>query len=141
MKFRSSMVATLIIRNDSIKVTARHYIDIAPPGTVVKFYAPKRTLPQNDKMWAMLTEVSQQATLRGNKKTPEKWKLIFMQACGHEIKFEEGLDEGVFFPIGHSSSRLSKNHMIQLIEFIYWFGAENGVVFNDIPQAPETAEG
>lgn len=134
------MPATLILRNDNIKATAHKWIEVAPPDTVVKFYKPKRTIDQNDKMWAMLTEVSQQTTLRGGKKTSEQWKLIFMQACGHEIKFEEGLEEGVFFPIGHSSSRLSKDHMSQLIEFIYWFGAENGVKFNDVPQAPEAQQ-
>lgn len=130
------MVAVLILRSDNIKATARHYIDIAPPDTVVKFYKPKRTLPQNDKMWAMLTEVSEQATHHGNKKSPESWKLIMMEALGHEIQFEESLEKGRFFPIGHKSSQLSKDHMSQLIEFIYYFGANNGVIFNDVSQAP-----
>ena len=36
------------------------YIDAAPMGTRVLFNAAKRSLDQNAKMWAMLTEVAAQ---------------------------------------------------------------------------------
>ena len=105
---------------------------MAPPETIVTFESePTRTKMQNAKMWVLLAEVAKQATLRGKKKPKERWKLIMLQALGHEIEYEEGLEEGQFFPVGHQSSQLSKDHMSQLIEFIYYFGAENGVTFND----------
>jgi hypothetical protein len=130
------MVATLILRNDNIKATARHYIDIAPPDTVVKFYKPKRTIPQNDKMWAMLSEVSAQAEHNGQKHSPEVWKALFMHSCNHEVQFVMGLS-GEPFPIGFRSSNLTVPQMKDLIEVIYQYGAEKGIVFND-PSIPET---
>jgi hypothetical protein len=52
---------------------------------------PKRTLDQNNKLWAMLTDVSVAMPL-GRRHTPDDWKAIFMNACGWECQFVEGLD-------------------------------------------------
>jgi len=125
------VVATLILRNEHIKDRALHFIKIAPVDTMVKFYSPKRTIPQNDKMWAMLSEIADQADLNGVKHTPETWKAIFMNGLGHEIRFVLGMNDEPF-PVGFRSSKLSKDQMKDLIELIYMFGAENGVEFNDI---------
>ena len=128
------MAATLIIAFDSVRATARHWVDIAPIGTVIRFEKPRRTVPQNAKMWALLTEVSRQAEHNGQKYSPENWKLLFMHACGHEVQFITGLS-GEPFPAGFRSSKLNKEQMSELIEFIYCYGAEHGVRFNDVPEA------
>lgn len=106
----------------------------APTGTRIEFKASKRTLPQNDRMWSMLTEVATQVTHLGNKYTPDQWKVLFMHACGREVQFLPGLDEKTFIPWGQSSSDLSKEEMSELIEFIFAWGAEHGVTFNDDAQ-------
>lgn len=104
-------------------------IAAAPSGAVVEVKAAKRTIPQNKLFWSILTEVSI-AKPQGRCHTPEVWKHLFMSACGHAVQFETGLD-GNPFPIGFRSSKLSKSQMAELIEFIYAWGAENGVIFSE----------
>jgi hypothetical protein len=103
----------------------------APEKTRVDFKAPKRTLPQNSRLWAMLTDIAQQATHMGRKYTPDQWKVLFMHACGREVQFLPSLDGSTFIPWGQSSSDLSKEEMAQLIEFMFAWGAEHGIVFQE----------
>ena len=102
-----------------------------PTGTRVEYKAPKRSLPQNDRFWAMLTDVATQKEHAGRKYTPDQWKILFMHACGREVQFIPSLDNATFIPWGQSSSDLSKAEMTELIEFIHAWGAEHGVVFHD----------
>jgi len=101
----------------------------APDGFIATIAEPKRTLEQNDRMWAMLTDVSV-AMPQGRRHTPDDWKAIFMNACGWECQFLEGLD-GRPFPQGFRSSQLTKSQMSALIDFISAWGDENGVVWSD----------
>lgn len=119
---------TLILpRNTAL---AHHWVDAAPQGTVLTFKKPGRTIPQNKRMWSLLAEVSHQATHIGRKFSPEDWKCLFMHAFGHESRFMVGLS-GEPFPVGFRSSKLSKDQMSELMEFISAWGAENGVRFSE----------
>ena len=117
----------------------------APTGTRVEFKAPKRTLAQNDRMWAMLTDIAAQKEHNGKRLTTEVWKVLFMHACGREVQFIPALDGATFIPWGRQSSDLSKGEMSELIDFMAAWGAENGVVFHDPtarePSARATLEG
>jgi hypothetical protein len=108
---------------------ARVLIDKAPSGFIMELREPRRTLDQNDKLWAMLTDVSV-AMPQGRRHTPDDWKAIFMNACGWECQFLEGLD-GRPFPQGFRSSKLTKTQMSALIDFIDAWGTENGVKWSD----------
>jgi hypothetical protein len=85
-------------------------------------------------MWAMLTDVAEQAEHNGRRYTPDQWKVLFMHACGREVQFIPALDGSTFIPWGQSSSDLSKQEMTDLIEFIFAWGAEHGVAFQE-PEA------
>jgi hypothetical protein len=102
-----------------------------PAGTRVEYKAPRRSLPQNDRLWAMLTDVATQKEHAGRKYDPSQWKVLFMHACGREVQFIPSLDNATFIPWGQSSSDLSKVEMTELIEFIFAWGSEHGVVFHD----------
>lgn len=118
---------TLRLANDKVRRRAHRWIDAAPVGCIVRFDPePKRSLEQNSKLWAMLSDVASQVEHNGRKHTPEAWKFLFMHACGHETRFEMGLS-GEFFPVGFRSSALSVREMAELIEFIYAYGAEKQV--------------
>jgi hypothetical protein len=109
-------------------------------GARIEFKAPKRTLDQNSLLWAALTDVAQQVDHMGQRYSPDEWKILFMHACGREVRFLPGLDGKTFVPWGQSSSDLSKQEMTDLIEFIFSWGAEHGVTFNDPnPQSSEAA--
>lgn len=125
----------IVLMTAADRFRAGRYLDAAPTATRVEFKAAKRTLPQNDRMWAMLTDVAKQKQHCGRKYTPDQWKCIFMHAIGREVQFIPSLDEKTFIPWGNRSSDLSKGEMSNLIEFILAWGSQNGVQFHD-PQAP-----
>jgi hypothetical protein len=123
------MTHKVILSSEFYRSRARHLIDKAPAGYVMTLDEPKRTLDQNNKLWAMLTDVSVAMPL-GRRHTPDDWKAIFMNACGWECQFVEGLD-GRPFPKGFRSSHLTKSQMGDLINFIQAFGDEHGVRWSD----------
>ena len=123
------MTQTVILASDTQRQLAIDMIRRAPVDAVVKISAPKRTLDQNAKMWAMISDVSR-AKPEGRMHTPEVWKCLFMSACGHAVQFEMGLDNKPF-PIGFSSSRLSKSEMADLITVIYEYGDRHGVRWSE----------
>ena len=127
--------ALVTIKAETDRLRVASWAAKAPYGTRVEFKAAKRSLPQNDRMWAMLTDVATQKEHAGRKYTTDQWKILFMHACGREVQFIPSLDNTTFIPWGQSSSDLSKSEMTDLIEFIFKWGAENGVVFHDPVEA------
>lgn len=123
------------LTSPATRATAQRYVKDAPTGTRVEFKAAKRSLPQNDKMWASLSDVSRQKEHCGRKYTPNIWKCIFMHALGRECEFVTSLDGHEPVPLGWHSSDLSKDEMSQLIEFIQAWGAQNGVKFSEPHEA------
>lgn len=123
------MARTFVLGNSHSRQLAAKSVYTAPAGYICKIAEPKRTGEQNDKMWAMLTDISVQKPL-GRRHTPDDWKAIAMNACGWECQFIEGLD-GRPFPQGFRSSQLTKTQMSTLIEWLYAFGAENGVIWTE----------
>lgn len=127
----------LVLNSRSIRDQARLWIDKAPTGTRVEFKGPKRSIEQNDRMWAMLTDVATQKTHAGRRFTTDQWKVLFMHACGRETQFLPALNGGAFVPYGQSSSDLSVSEMTELMDFIEAWGAQNGVVFSDQMESVE----
>jgi len=123
--------ATLVLVSQEIRQRAAHWAAKLPEGTRVDFKAPKRSLPQNDRMWAMLTEVSAQLPWHGIKLSADDWKLIFLDALKRELRMVPNIDGSGFVNLGRSSSDLSKGEMADLITLIEQFGANHGVTFHD----------
>lgn len=122
---------TLILNTPATRERAAKWCLHAPRGTRLEMKEPKRSLPQNDRMWAMLTDVSRQVMLNGIKLSPDDWKLVFLDALGRELRMVPNLDGTGFVNLGRSSSDLSKSEMTDLIELIFAYGAQHGVVFLD----------
>ena len=120
---------TIPLRSVESRQRACQLVAQAPDGALCRVEPPTRTLDQNAKLWAMLSDISLHKP-EGRKLTPEQWKCIFMQACGWDVQFLEGLD-GQPFPAGFRSSRMSKKQMIDLIEFIQAKGDEWGVRWSE----------
>lgn len=130
--------ALITINGKADREKAARWAMAMPAGARIEFKDAKRTLPQNDRMWAMLTDIASQKEHAGRKYTPDQWKVLFMHSCGREVQFIPSLDNSTFIPWGQSSSDLSKQEMTDLIEFMFAWGAENGVVFHD-PESQERA--
>jgi hypothetical protein len=103
----------------------------APEGTRIEFKRSKRSIPQNDRMWAMLTDVARQLEWHGQRLTPDDWKLIFLDALKREARVVPALNGDGFVNLGRSSSDLSKEEMGDLIDLIGAFGSQHGVEFAD----------
>jgi hypothetical protein len=124
--------ALAIIYDEKDRQRVLDWIKVAPIGTRVDIKGPKRTLPQSDKMWAMLSDiVRQKKTIDNQTFTTDEWKTIFIQAIGQEVNVLPTLNGRNFFSTGYSSSSLTKQAMSDLIEFIYAWGAENDVHWSD----------
>lgn len=121
--------AVLILNAMSKRLQALDWIRRAPIGTRITFQGPQRSLPQNDKMWAMLTEVSEQLDWHGQKYVPDDWKDYMMHGLRRGRWMPD--EDGGMVPIGMRSSKLSKEEFADLITFIEAFGARHGVVFSE----------
>lgn len=99
-------------------------VEESPQGYVVTVAPPKRSGPQNDRLWAMLTEIAEQVVWYGQKLTKEEWKDVFTAGLKRQ-KVVPGLDGG-FVVLGSSTSRMSKTELSDLMELMSAFGAERG---------------
>ena len=88
-----------------------------------------RSLEANKRMWAMLSDISEQVDWYGNRLAPDEWKCVFTAALKRQ-KVVPGLDGG-FVAIGSRTSQMSVVEMTELMELMTAFGAERGVQFHD----------
>ncbi|RMF04823.1 MAG: NinB family protein [Alphaproteobacteria bacterium] len=123
--------ALLILRSERDRQRAIDWARRAPLGTRIEFKSARRSLPQNDRMWAMLTDIATQKRYHGVKLSPNDWKLLFLDALKREVRTVPNLDGNGLVPLGRSSADLSKEEMSDLLELIAAWGAQNGVVFHD----------
>ena len=126
--------ALITIKTKYDRERAQRWINQAPAGTRIEYKAPRRTLPQNDRMWACLTDVATQLLWHGQKLTPDDWKLVFLDALKREVRIVPNLDGKGFVNLGRSSSDLTKEEMADLMTLIEQFGANHGVIFHDPSQ-------
>ena len=87
-----------------------------------------RSLEQNARLWAMLTDISEQVEWYGRKLTPENWKHVFTAALKKQ-DVVPGLDGG-FVVLGQSTSKMTKSEMAELQTLMEAFGADKGVKFS-----------
>jgi hypothetical protein len=123
--------ALIAIYGPADRARAIQWVTKAPPGTRLEFKAVKRSVDQNSKMWASLTDIAQQVVWHGQKLKPDDWKLVFLDALKRELRIVPNIDGNGFVNLGRSSSDLSKAEMSDLLEIIMAFGAQHGVVFHD----------
>ena len=104
---------------------------------VLELRQETRSLAQNARLWAMLTDISRQVVWYGQHLTPDEWKDVFTASL-KRTKVVPGLDGG-FVVCGQSTSKMTAAEMSELQELMAAFGAERGVVFGDQVD-PETGE-
>ncbi len=121
----------ITLNSNADRLRSVKIIEAAPSGSRVEVKAAKRTLPQNDRMWAMLTDIAQQLPWHGQKLRPDDWKLLFLDSLKRELRMMPNLSNTGFVNINQSSSDLTKSEMSDLIELMHQFGAEHGVTFAD----------
>lgn len=131
--------ALITINGSADRERAIAWINKSPAGTRIEFKAAKRSIPQNERFWAMLTDVATQHSINGRKYTTEEWKMMFLAAyaevTGAEIRYLPAIHRAGMIPAGRSSSDLSVQEMSEVIDLMAQYGSENGVVFKDDVEA------
>ncbi|OOF48718.1 recombinase [Rodentibacter genomosp. 1] len=101
---------------------------------VVKIQPMTRTLEQNAKLHAMLSDIAKQCEFQGKKRDIETWKMIMVSAhkiaTGEKAEMAIGL-EGEVINLRESTAQMSVKRLASLIEYITAWGVQNGVKFND----------
>lgn len=118
-------ILTLTRGNRSLAKTG---VDRAPDGYVMELREAKRSDPQNSALWGLLHQIQRQRpTHNGVRMSPDLWKAVFMDALGAEMRMLPKLDSDGFFPIGHSTSRLTKGEFADLLTVMLAWCARSGV--------------
>jgi len=127
------MTQTVRLIGPTQRALAQRLIMAAPDRTVVELKPETRTLDQNARMHAMLSDIAR-ARPEGRVWPPDTWKSAFMSAAGHEILWQQGIDGTPPFPAGFRSSRLTKAQMAYLISYIQEYGDRHGVRWSEPPE-------
>lgn len=93
-----------------------------------------RSLAQNEKMWAVLTDISRQVKwpVDGAMQfiEPEDWKHVLSAGLKRHQRVAQGVDGG-FVILGQRTSQMSIREMCELIELAQAFGVEHGVSWSE----------
>lgn len=122
---------SFIISSRDNLVTAFRFAESLGYGKayVVEVKPLTRTIQQNDLMWALLTEISNQVVWHGQKLTPDNWKDVLTAALKRQ-SVVTGIDGG-FVVLGQRTSKMTVKELNEVIELAYAFGAQNGVIFSE----------
>jgi hypothetical protein len=127
--------AILTLDSEARREQAIDWIKKAKTGSRVEFKGPARSLDQNSRFWAMLTDCAVQGRIDGRRYNTEQWKLIFLHAYaderGIEMQYLPAVHRHGMVPCGRSSSDLSVGEMSEVMDYIAAWGAENGITFHD----------
>ena len=99
--------------------------------TEIAIREPRRTLAEKALLHALITEMAAQLEWDGKKRDVETWKRLlvaaWMRAEGKPIEILPALDGHGVELIPVRTSGLGKRACADLIEFIYAWGAEQGI--------------
>lgn len=127
---------TIILGGDRSRHQAGAWVKHAALGTVVTFNKPRRSISQNARLHAMLTDVARQAEWplgSGIKRTVEAWKDIFtaaLRSANHGLDVVPGINGG-FVLLGMHTSQMTVAEAGDLMELISAWCAENGVTLSE----------
>lgn len=93
-----------------------------------------RTDEQSRLMWACLGDIAKQVRWMVDGESvyldKEDWKYIVSAGLKRHQRLAKGIDGG-FVLLGLSTRKLTKPEMSDLLEIIFAFGAEHGVVWSE----------
>lgn len=129
---------TFFLRNEQVRSNCQSFIQDLPTDDkkplVVKIQPITRSLEQNSKLHALLSDISKQCEFNGKKRDIDTWKMIMVSAhkiaTGGQAEMVIGL-EGEVINLRESTAQMSVKRLASLIEYITSWGVQNGVRFND----------
>lgn len=135
--------AVVILTTREVREAFCRWVMKAPNRTVASLKGVKRTIPQNSRLWALLTDVARQAEWAGKKRTTEEWKDLFtgaVKAAASGLEVVPGL-EGGFMILGLRTSEMSTAEMTELQDYIEAWGVQHGVTFAEFDSGQGSGSG
>lgn len=101
---------------------------------IVEIKEESRTVMQNAKLHALLRDIAKQLKYDGRKLSIHQWKNLLVS--GHAVATNEDTEiiqgiEGELVSIREETSRMSVKRFNSLIEYVYAWATENGVIFSE----------
>lgn len=126
------------LRGEQVRLNSMEFIRTLPidekKPLVVSIKPMTRSLEQNAKLHAMLSDIAKQCEFQGKKRDVETWKMIFVSAHkiakGGQAEMAIGL-EGEVINLRESTVQMSVKRLASLIEYVQAYCDLNGVVLND----------
>jgi len=118
-----------LVHETARKGAARECLS-APDGYIVEIKPATRSLEQNAAMWAALHDIANQTDWHGIKLSPEEFKDL-LSAGLVKSKVVPNIDGTGFVILGQRTSKMNKREMGDLLDLIFAFGAERGVVWSE----------
>jgi len=120
----------------------------APDGHIVTIEEPKRSQEQNEKMHAMIADISNSCMFMGRKWDKEEWKRLLVDAFvrtmrenakaegkpdpfGGKGELIPALDGQGFVQLGVQTRRFGKRIASEFVEYLYAWGSANGAVWKE----------
>ena len=107
----------------------------APEGYVAEIKEVTRNLDQNAAAHAALTDIAKQVTWHGKRFNVLTWKRLtqasYLREIGEQVELIPALDGNGFDVIYEKSSQWGVRKFSGWLDWIYKFGAENGVTFRE----------
>lgn len=136
------MKQTYVMAHAIARQRALQAVQQAPEGYMVVVSEPKRKDIQNEKYHAMLSDIAKVCLFMGNKQHPDDWKRLLvdsfakvMREAGtplhHDGRVMPSLDYQRVVQLGIQTKDFYVKEAAEFIEYLYSYGAENGVVWSE----------
>ena len=124
-----------ILAHDTARRLASAHCMLAEAGWIVEFKPPTRTGAENRLLHAIIGEVAEKIEWGGKKRDSETWKRLLVAAwCrvhGESVEVLPALDGHGVDIVPARTSKLTKKECADLIEYIYAWGVENSIMWDD----------
>ncbi|EAB5457506.1 NinB protein [Escherichia coli] len=118
------------LTNESIRYNAIQYLRTCDLDIIVEFKQRNRSIRQNARLHAMLSEISKKATYHGKARNIEFWKGLFVSgwqiATNQHPEIISGL-EGELINIRESTATLSVKKISEIMDYIEAYCAMNSI--------------
>lgn len=120
-----------ILAHDTARTNAKTAVTEAPDGYAVEIKPITRSLAQNAKLHALISDIARTLEWAGTKRDVETWKRLltaaWLRARGEPIEMLPALDGHGVDIVFRRTSELTVNEMIELIEYIQAWAVGNGI--------------
>jgi len=128
---------TIFLDTDIARAKAKRWIDSAPKNWFVTFEEETRSLLQNNKVHAMLTDIARHFNwiYAGEKRTLLCWKRVmvnqFYQMINVDSEIVPSWDGKRVVIVNDTTSDMGKKRMAAFVEYLYALGADLRIVWSE----------